>query len=195
MTTNTTDSTVVPAVATGGSARLRRWIAVPLALVTITVAAACGGNSGSSSGSSGTSASAPTASGELLSTAKTSLGTILVDGKGMTVYNFANDTGTSSTCVDACAADWKAVVAPASLPSSLPGVTGALGSTTRADGTLQVTVAGHPVYTFVGDSKPGQTNGQGKVLNGGLWTVVSPDGKPVAASGSASPSAPGGPAY
>src|SRR4051794_14009513 len=152
MTTKPTDSTVVPTVATGGSTRLRRWIAVPLALAAITVAAACGGGSGGSSGSSATSAPAPTATGDLLSTAKTSLGTILVDGNGLTVYHFANDTSTASTCVDACAADWKPVVAPASLPSSLPGVTGALGSTTRADGTLQLTVAGHPVYTFVGDT-------------------------------------------
>jgi predicted lipoprotein with Yx(FWY)xxD motif len=62
----------------------------------------------------------------------------------------------------------------------LPGVSGALGSTTRSDGTEQLTVGGHPVYTFQGDSAPGQTNGQGITIDGGLWTVVSPAGAPVA---------------
>jgi predicted lipoprotein with Yx(FWY)xxD motif len=73
---------------------------------------------------------------------------------------------------------------------SLPGVTGAIGPTARSDGTRQLTVAGHPVYTFTGDSTPGQTNGQGMVLNGGLWTAVSPAGAAVAASASSSNSGP-----
>jgi predicted lipoprotein with Yx(FWY)xxD motif len=52
-------------------------------------------------------------------------------------------------------------------------VTGQLGVITREDGTSQLTVAGHPLYTFAGDTAPGQTNGQGKTLDGGLWTVAS----------------------
>jgi hypothetical protein len=76
------------------------------------------------------------------------------------------------------------VAAPDTLPTSLPGVPAELGSTKRDDGTQQLTVAGHPVYTFEGDSKPGQTNGNGITLNGGLWTAVSPNGSPVAASSS-----------
>jgi predicted lipoprotein with Yx(FWY)xxD motif len=72
-----------------------------------------------------------------------------------------------------------ALPAPAALSASLPGVTGKLGVATRSDGGRQLSVAGHPVYTFVGDSAPGQTNGQGVALNGGLWTVVSPAGAPL----------------
>ena len=81
--------------------------------------------------------------------------------------------------------------APATLPASEPGVTGKLASTTRSDGTRQLTVAGHPVYTFTGDLAAGQTTGQNVVLNGGLWTVVSPAGAPVrtaANSGNSGPS-------
>jgi predicted lipoprotein with Yx(FWY)xxD motif len=100
-------------------------------------------------------------------------------GKARTVYDFANDTTAVSTCTGACAADWPFVPAPSPLPASLPGVTGKLGASTRPDGGRQLTVAGHPVYTFAGDSAPGDTHGQGQTLNGGLWTVVSPAGAPL----------------
>jgi predicted lipoprotein with Yx(FWY)xxD motif len=140
----------------------------------ILAAAGCGG------GSSGpASAAVPSATGELLSAQATSLGTILVGGNGRTVYEFANDKNGASTCTGACTANWPFVPAPASLPASLPGVTGRLGTTTRSDGARQLTVGAHPLYNFVGDSAPGQTNGQGIVLNGGLWTTASPAGAPV----------------
>jgi predicted lipoprotein with Yx(FWY)xxD motif len=137
-------------------------------------AAACSGGSGVSA-----SAPVPTANGSLLSAQPTSLGTILVDGKGRTVYEFANDKNGGSTCTGGCAANWPFVPSPTSLPTSLPGVSGQLGTTTRSDGAHQVTIAGHPVYTFAGDSAPGQTKGQGIVLDGGLWTVASPAGAPI----------------
>jgi hypothetical protein len=62
------------------------------------------------------------------------------------------------------------------MPASLPGVTGTLGTTTRDDGSKQLTVAGHPLYTYAGDSKAGQTKGQNLDINGGLWTVVAANG-------------------
>jgi predicted lipoprotein with Yx(FWY)xxD motif len=140
----------------------------------VLAAAGCGG------GSSGpASAAVPSATGDLLSAQATSLGTILVSGNGRTVYEFANDKNGTSTCTGACAANWLFVPAPASLPASLPGVTARLGTTTRSDGARQLTVAAHPLYTFVGDSAAGQTNGQGITLNGGLWTAASPAGAPV----------------
>ena len=77
------------------------------------------------------------------------------------MYVFANDKTSASTCTGACAANWPFVPAPATLPASLPGVTGKLGTTTRSGGARQLTIAGHPVYTFAGDSAAGQTNGQG----------------------------------
>lgn len=144
--------------------------------VTVTLAAAsCGSDANSSAGS----ASPPPATGDTAKAQTSALGTILVDGEGRTMYQFANDKDGKSTCAAACAANWPFVPAPASLPTSLPGVTGKLGTTTRDGGAHQLTVAGHPLYTFVGDSTPGQTNGQGINLNGGVWTVVSPGGAPV----------------
>ena len=79
--------------------------------------------------------------------------------------------------------------------STLPGVTGTLGTTPGAGGARQLTIAGHPVYTFAGDSAPGQTNGQGKVAFGGLWTVVSPAGAPEANPAGATSQATTGPSY
>jgi predicted lipoprotein with Yx(FWY)xxD motif len=155
--------------------KTRGIVILSLATAGLVAAAACSSSSGT-----GGSGSAPMATGDAVSAQPTSLGTILVDGRGRTVYVFANDKTNASTCTGACAADWPAVPAPATLPTSLPGVTGALGMTTRSDGGHQLTVAGHPVYTFSGDSAPGKTNGQGVNLNGGLWTVVSPSGAPDA---------------
>jgi predicted lipoprotein with Yx(FWY)xxD motif len=146
----------------------------------LTVAAFALASVGCSNGSSEPAAGAvPSATGDLINAQATSLGTILVAGNGRTVYQFANDKDGASTCTGACAANWPFVPAPASLPASVPQVTGQLGTTTRSDGARQLTVAGHPLYTFVGDSAPGQTNGQGIVLNGGLWTATSPAGAPV----------------
>jgi predicted lipoprotein with Yx(FWY)xxD motif len=166
--------------------RGRLWAAVPLALGTLTLAAACGGSDGgTSTAASSASASPPTATGAALAAASTGIGTVLVDGTGLTVYDFANDTGSTSTCTGGCAKIWRPVAAPDPLPASLAGVPAALGHTARTDGTEQLTVGGHPVYTYQGDDAPGQTNGNGLTLNGGLWTAVTPDGSPLAAGSSA----------
>ena len=154
----------------------RIFMLVGVAAAGLALTAACG-DSGKSSSSGGTTQT-PTANGAVISAQSTSLGTILVDGQGRTVYVFANDKTNASTCTGQCATDWPPVAAPATLPSSAPGVTGALGTTTRTDGSHQLTVAGHPVYRFAGDSAAGQTKGQGLTLNGGLWTVVLPSGAP-----------------
>jgi predicted lipoprotein with Yx(FWY)xxD motif len=127
---------------------------------------------------SGNSGADSAATGGPVSAQATSLGTILVDEHGRTVYEFANDKSNESTCYDACAANWPPVLAPSQLSESAQGVDGALDSTTRRDGTRQLTVAGHPVYTFAGDTAAGQANGQGIILDGGQWTVVLPSGAP-----------------
>jgi predicted lipoprotein with Yx(FWY)xxD motif len=153
--------------------RTRDVVLVSLTTAGLVLTAACGSSDGS-----GPPSSAPPATGDAVSAQSTQLGTILVDGRGRTVYVFANDQVDQSTCDAACAADWPPVAAPSTLPASLPGVTGELGTATRSDGNHQLTVAGHPLYTFSGDSAAGQTNGQGITLNGGLWTVVLPSGQP-----------------
>jgi predicted lipoprotein with Yx(FWY)xxD motif len=169
-----------------GPTRRGRWAALSIAAGAVAFTAACGPYGGTST----TASSAPVPSGSgaaTLTTTATPLGTILVDSRGRTVYDFANDTGSASTCTGGCAAIWPPVVAPDRLPASLPGLSGPLGSTTLSDGSRQLTIAGHPLYTFSGDSAPGQTRGQGVNLNGGIWTVVSPAGSPVAGNPASAP--------
>jgi predicted lipoprotein with Yx(FWY)xxD motif len=167
--------------------KTRSVVVLSLATASLAVSAACSSSSGS-----GNSGPVPPATGDAVSAQSTSLGTILVDGRGRTVYVFANDKANVSNCAGACTADWPPVAAPSPLPASLPGVTGPLGTAARSDGSHQLTVAGHPLYTFSGDSAAGQTNGQGITLNGGRWTVVSPSGAPDTNPAGAATSAPGG---
>jgi predicted lipoprotein with Yx(FWY)xxD motif len=91
---------------------------------------------------------------------------LLTNAKGLTLYWFAPDTSTKSVCYGSCAAYWPPVTGK---PSAGPGVTGTLGTITRTDGTTQATYDGHPLYTYVGDSAPGQAGGNNLNLNGGLW--------------------------
>jgi predicted lipoprotein with Yx(FWY)xxD motif len=124
----------------------------------------------------------PAADGALVGPQPTNLGTVLVDGEGRTLYEFAGDTDKKSACTGACAQSWPFVPAPSPLPAVVPGVMGALGSAARPEGGQQLTIAGHPVYTFAGDVAPGQTNGQGKVVDGSVWSAVSATGTPVQSS-------------
>ena len=108
------------------------------------------------------------------------LGTVLVDGKGMTLYLFVPDKQLAkSTCYGACAQAWPPLLLPAGVTSPLAGPgaqSSLLGTTHRSDGTTQVTYNKWPLYLWVGDSQPGQATGQGINNLGGLWYVLSPDG-------------------
>jgi predicted lipoprotein with Yx(FWY)xxD motif len=95
--------------------------------------------------------------------------TVLTDAKGLTLYTFAPDTSGKSACYGDCAAYWPPVLGD---PSAGPGVTGTLGTITRTGGAIQATYDGHPLYTYVGDSAPGQDTGNNLNLNGGLWRIV-----------------------
>jgi predicted lipoprotein with Yx(FWY)xxD motif len=106
-------------------------------------------------------------------------GKILFDGRGRVLYLFARDRGGRSSCSGPCAAAWPPFLTTRS-PNGLAGVNAKLlGTTRRADGTLQVTYANHPLYYFKGDTKPGQIKCQNVANFGGLWLVVSPSGSPV----------------
>jgi predicted lipoprotein with Yx(FWY)xxD motif len=110
----------------------------------------------------------------------TSLGRILVDGKGMTLYLFENDTSTTSTCNGPCASFWPPTTTEGA-PQAGSGVKASkLGTTKRSDGTTQVTYNGHPLYYYEGDNAPGETAGQGMNVFGALWYVVSPAGNEIA---------------
>jgi len=111
--------------------------------------------------------------------ARTPLGRILVDSKGITLYDFPPDKGTTSVCYGACAALWPPLITHGK-PLAGSGVRASLlGTTTRKDGKHQVTYGGHPLYYFVSDRKPGQTTGQGVNQFGAPWWVISPAGKEI----------------
>src|SRR4051795_623422 len=118
-------------------------------------------------------------SGAKVNLAKTRLGRILVDSKGITLYDFPPDKGTTSVCYGACAALWPPLITKGK-PIAGPGVRASLlGTTKRKDGKLEVTYNGHPLYYFVSDRKPGQTTGQGVEQFGGPWWVITAAGKEI----------------
>lgn len=111
------------------------------------------------------------------------LGTILVDGKGRTLYLFAPDHDSGrSRCYSLCANQWPPLVLPKGVttPIALGGAkTPLLGTTRRRNGSLQVTYAGWPLYWFIYDAKPGDATGEGLDSLGGLWYVVDPAGNRI----------------
>jgi len=115
---------------------------------------------------------------------------VLTNSKGFVLYWFVPDTSTTSKCTGSCATYWPPVKGP---PTAGSGVTGTLGTITRSDGTTQATYDGHPLYTYAGDTAPGQAKGNGLNASGGLWYEMTVSGaKPGAAS---SPTSGGGAGY
>ena len=107
------------------------------------------------------------------------LGTYLVDGTGKSLYLFAIDTPTASKCSAACAQAWPPLTTTGK-PTAGTGVTASkLTTIMRSDGTTQVVYAGHPLYSFQGDTSTGATNGQGLNNFGGLWWLVAPAGTAI----------------
>src|SRR3954471_20598996 len=115
----------------------------------------------------------------VVSTAKTSLGRVLVNSRGHTLYLFAKDRNGKSACSGHCATFWPPLIA-----SGKPGVAAGakaslIGTIKRADGRRQVTYNHHPLYTFVKDKQKGQTKGEGVNAFGAKWYAVSPAGAKV----------------
>jgi predicted lipoprotein with Yx(FWY)xxD motif len=153
-------------------ARLRILLALMAATAAAVVLAACGSSGGSSSGSSGGSSgsSSPVAAASsTLKTAKIGGATVLPSPKGFTLYSFAPDTPASSKCYGACAAYWPPVTGTTTAGHGLPGQ---VTTITRTGGAHQLTYNGHPLYTYIGDTAPGQAHGNNLNLNGGLWHEV-----------------------
>ena len=130
-------------------------------------------------GSFGSTSSSAAKKKPTLALRSTGLGKILVDSKGRTLYMFGADTKNKSNCADACASNWPPAAAP-SKPTVGSGVSARkLKVIKRDDGTKQLSYAGHPLYRFIADKKPGDTNGQGINAFGGLWHVVGANGKAI----------------
>lgn len=176
---------------------------VSLAAVAVGVAG-CGGNSGttaspsnsgapsssgsttSSSGGSGAYGAYPAATppkaasgGTAVDLATSKLGKILVDSKGRTLYLFAADKGSSSTCSGACASSWPPLTTTQKPVAGTGVMASALGTTKRSDGTTEVTYGGHPLYYYAGDTSPGQTTGQALSQFGARWYVVAAGGTAI----------------
>jgi predicted lipoprotein with Yx(FWY)xxD motif len=177
----------------------RKIYGLALAAGVLAVAiAGCGGGSSSTSNSSESSSTSSAPSGDT-SAAPTEpikaapnaedgttfvslgnagdLGMVLVDSKGMTLYDFHKDKGTQSSCYGACAEAWPPLLTEGEPQPSNGASAAMLGTTERKDGTTQVTYAGHPLYGFVEDKKPGEANGNDISAFGGEWYTLKGDGK------------------
>ena len=149
---------------------MRRPLIILVALAAAALLAAGAFASSSSTGSAST-----------VSIGKSALGHILVDGKGRTLYLFEKDTRGRSSCSGTCATYWPPLLIHGK-PTAGRGVRASLlGTIRRAGGTTQVTYAGHPLYRYLPDTKPGQTNGQDLHDFGAGWYVLSPAGKKIEA--------------
>jgi predicted lipoprotein with Yx(FWY)xxD motif len=155
-----------------------------LALLAVAAAAAvlaaCSSSATSSAGGGGSTSSPAAAAAGGLKTATIAGVTVLTSSKGFTLYSFAPDTSTTSKCDGTCAQNWPPVTGPV----TAAGVTGTFGTIKRSDGSVQATFDGHPLYTFAGDTAPGQAKGNGLNVNGGLWHEITTAG--TAAAGSSS---------
>jgi predicted lipoprotein with Yx(FWY)xxD motif len=174
------------------------WITLLGGLAAVAlVVAGCGGGGSSSSGQSssaqggsgassasqsryGAPSPAPASTGPAsVSLRSTKLGKILVDGQGRTLYLFQADKGTTSKCSGACTGIWPPLTTKGK-PMAGSGLQAAkLGTARRSDGKLGVTYNGHPLYTYAGDSSPGQTTGEESKDFGAEWDVLSAAGDKI----------------
>jgi predicted lipoprotein with Yx(FWY)xxD motif len=176
--------------------KIPRFAVLAVAALVLGIAAAgCGGNSSSSatpasgtnasSGSSGSSGGygygggSSSASAVTLKAVSSPLGTILVDQDGKTLYLFEADSQNKSNCSGGCLSLWPPVMAKGTATAGSGVTAGMIGTAT---GSSQVTFAGHPLYWFSGDTKAGDTNGEGLDDFGGEWYALSPAGPAVVQS-------------
>jgi predicted lipoprotein with Yx(FWY)xxD motif len=145
------------------------------------IVAACGSSTPTATASSPTPASSPAAapSQTIKVATDAKLGQILVDSAGKTVYLFVADKSTTSTCYTSCAQLWPPVLTTGAPVAGTGAQASLLGTTTRTDGTMEITYDGHPLYYFLSDKAPGDTTGQGVDSFGGLWWVLSPAGTAI----------------
>jgi predicted lipoprotein with Yx(FWY)xxD motif len=110
-----------------------------------------------------------TGTGTVLKTTTIGGTTVLTNAKGFTLYSFAPDTPAASKCYGSCAVYWPPVTGTTAAGQGLPGK---VTTITRTDGSHQLTYNGHPLYTYIADTAPGQARGNNINLNGGVWHDV-----------------------
>jgi predicted lipoprotein with Yx(FWY)xxD motif len=149
---------------------MKHWIAPLTALAAVAIVAVVG---------AAVALAGATQTGAKVALAPSPLGGILVDSKGITLYDFVKDKGRVSSCYGACAALWPPLITKGK-PVAGRGVRASLlGTTKRKDGKLEVTYNGHPLYYFVTDTRAGQTTGQGVDQFGGPWWVLNAAGREI----------------
>lgn len=169
-------------------------LALLAALAALVVAGCGGGGSSSSSSQTSTASAEAPAEGSKPKPVKAApnaeegttfvslgnvdaLGMVLVDSKGMTLYDFHKDQGTESSCYGECAKAWPPLLTEGEPQPSNGASASQLGTTERKDGTTQVTYAGHPLYGFAGDKKPGEANGNDITEFGAEWYALTGSGE------------------
>lgn len=166
-----------------------------LATAAMLVVSGCGSDDSSSSGGAyggrgetgstqtakseagGGSEAAPGGDGVVAVATSPDLGKILVDSKGFTLYDFHKDKGTESACYGGCAGVWPPLTTSGKPQATKGAEAGMLGTTKRKDGTLQVTYAGHPLYTYAADKTPGEAKGNDIDSFGAEWYALQPSGE------------------
>jgi predicted lipoprotein with Yx(FWY)xxD motif len=140
-------------------------------------------------GASSAESGPPASAAATVALADSSMGAILVDGQGLSLYLLTADSSDQSVCTDACATAWPPLVTKGETTAGT-GVDASLLSTlTRADGEVQVTYNGHPLYTFKGDHAPGDVAGEGIESFGGTWYLISAGGEPIEGGAAVGPTA------
>jgi len=162
------------------------------AAITLAVAACGGSDSSGSTTPTSPDSSMQGSSGAVLGVASTSLGDVLVDGQGLTVYMLTADSPKHSSCSSDCLEYWPPVAAPSSGAPSVSGISATLGVTKSTTGESMLTANGWPLYTFANDEAPGDVEGQGVQTFGGTWYVLSPAGQPIKTAPSSTDTGGGG---
>jgi predicted lipoprotein with Yx(FWY)xxD motif len=161
-------------------------LAIVIAALAVVIFAGGGGNADASQSQA--------AAGSAISIHSTSLGKTLVDANGRTLYLFEGDRANVSTLSAAGAAVWPRFVSAGPIKAGIGAQAALIGTTASPTGVKQVTYQGHPLYYYVGDSKPGSARGQGLNEFGALWYVLGPSGNAITQTPSTAPAAPAAPA-